>query len=191
LQSKVSEDEKEMKKHRKCLAILAQAETDGEKLQDWIKAYRQETSDTIQQLRKESVEEQEKARQLASARDRALCKVKEQDTEITDLKQKLAATRDDSVAYRSIQPVLVSMQDKMQSAINEIGSTIDTFTKKGLCTELPGTESYSWTAPNPNYAMLDPGIFQNNYNMPMGNTAFNPQQQQPIPIQPNLYGQSG
>lgn len=191
MQSKASEDERELKKHRKCLAILAKAETDGEKLQDWIKAYRQETSDTIQQLRKENAEEQEKRRQSASARDKTLCKIQEQDTEIADLKQKLASIMDDSMAYKSIHPVLVDMQSKMQSAVNEIGTTIDTFNKKNLCTELPGTESYSWTAPNPNYAMLDPGLFQNSYNMPMGNTTFNPQQQQQIPVQPNVYGQSG
>ncbi|CAI7646668.1 unnamed protein product [Penicillium pancosmium] len=180
-----------MKQHRKCLAILAKAETDGQKLKDWIKAYRQESSDTIQQLRKENVEEQEKAGQLASARDKALFRIQEQDTEIGNLKQKLAAVTDDSLAYKSIQPVLVKMQDKVQSALNEIGTTIDTYNNKNLCTELPGTESYSWTAPNPNYAMMDPGLFHNNYNMPMGNATFNPQQQQQIPVQTNLYGQSG
>lgn len=190
MQSKASEDE-ELKQHRKCLAILAKAETDGQKLKDWIKAYRQETSDTIQQLRKENVEEQEKAGQLASARDKALFRIQEQDTEIGNLKQKLAAVTDDSLAYKSIQPVLAKMQDKVQSALNEIGTTIDTYNNKNLCTELPGTESYSWTAPNPNYAMMDSGLFHNNYNMPMGNATFNPQQQQQIPVQTNLYGQSG
>ena len=181
-----------MKEHQKCLAIVAKAEADGEQLRDWIRRYRRETSETLQQLRNENGEVWEASRQLLLARDSALSKVREQETLIADLKQQLTATLDDSTAYKSIQPMLVSLQDKMQSTVSEIGTTIDTFTKKNLCTELPGPGSYNWTASNPNYSMLDPGLFANNYNMPLGNTVFNPQQQQqPPPVQPVLYGQAG
>jgi len=191
LNSQASGDESKLKEHQKCLALLAQAEADGEQLQDWIKRYRQETSVNMQQLRSDNVQEKEKVRQFASARDKALEKIREQDSEIAELKQKLETTADDSAAYKSIQPMLVAMQSKMQSAINEIGTTIDTFTKKNLCTELPGTESYGWTGPSPNYPMLDPTFFPSNYNIPMGNMAFNPPQQQPQPpAQPNPYGPS-
>ena len=95
---------------------------------------------------------------------------------MAELKQKLEATADDSAAYKSFQPMLVAVQGKLQSAINKIGTSIDTFTKRNLCTELPGLESYGWTGPTTNYPMLDPTFFPNNYNIPMGNVAFNPPQ---------------
>lgn len=191
MNSQASGDESNMKDHQKCLAVVAKAEADGEQLQSWVKRYRQETSDNMAQLRNENAQEKEKVRQLVSARDKALEKIREQNTEMAELKQKLEATADDSAAYKSFQPMLVAVQGKLQSAINEIGTSIDTFTKKNLCTELPGPESYNWAGPTTNYPMLETTFFPNNYNIPMGNMAFNPSQQPPQPpAQPNLYGPS-
>lgn len=71
--------------------------------------------------------------QLVSVRDKALEKIREQNTEMAELKQKLEVTADDLTAYESIQSMLVAMQSKMQSALDEIRTTLDTFTKQGLC----------------------------------------------------------
>jgi len=54
LKSQNSDDEKKLKEHQKFLSLIAQAEADGEQLQDWIKRYRQENSDNLQQLRSEN-----------------------------------------------------------------------------------------------------------------------------------------